>query len=126
MRDFCIKHEHSRMSFKNNVLYVWIFKILNVYKYYTYYDNMEFIWFLYKPMKPSKFVISDWTKLVGKEPTLRLFGQFLFTKISLSRLFVYKQDLLKFVTWIPTKEKIFYVSMWNLTSPRFGGQERQL
>jgi hypothetical protein len=35
MRLLCIKYEHSLMSFKNNVLLVWILKILNTYKYHS-------------------------------------------------------------------------------------------
>jgi hypothetical protein len=37
----CIKHEHSRMSFKNNVSFIWIFKILNTYKYHSYQQLHE-------------------------------------------------------------------------------------
>jgi hypothetical protein len=36
MRFICNKHEHSCVSFKNNVSFVWIFKILNMYKYHSY------------------------------------------------------------------------------------------
>jgi hypothetical protein len=32
----CIQHEYSCMSFKKKILYVWIFKILNMYKYCPY------------------------------------------------------------------------------------------
>jgi hypothetical protein len=44
-------------------------------------------------MKFGKFVISDSTKLVGKEPTLGFFGQFLFTKMNLSRFFLQTTSL---------------------------------
>jgi hypothetical protein len=47
----CIKHEYSCISFENNVSFVWIFKILNMYKYRLYYYNIKFIWVLYEPMK---------------------------------------------------------------------------
>jgi hypothetical protein len=33
----CVRHEHSRMSIKINVWSIWIFKILNMYKYHSYY-----------------------------------------------------------------------------------------
>jgi len=36
MQFLCIKYEHSRMSFKNNVSFIWIFNILNTYKYHLY------------------------------------------------------------------------------------------
>jgi hypothetical protein len=68
----CVKYEHSCMSFKNNVLSFLIFKILNMYKYHSYYYNTKFIRFflwtykkmdftqnLYEPMKiefRTKFV----------------------------------------------------------------------
>jgi hypothetical protein len=48
------------MPFKNNVLSIWIFKILNTYKYFFHINhNLEFMWFLYEPMK-TEF----WTKFV--------------------------------------------------------------
>jgi hypothetical protein len=55
--------------------------------------------------------------LVGKEPTLGLFGQFLLTKMSLSRLSIYKWHLLWLVT-IPTKEKIFSIYIKDPTMPK--------
>jgi hypothetical protein len=54
-----IKHEYSFMSFEKKISSIWIFKILNVYKYCSYQPCMEFIWFLYKAMKTrfhTKFV----------------------------------------------------------------------
>jgi hypothetical protein len=53
---FCIKPEHLCTSFKNNVSskylkYVQIIVDIN--------HNMEFMWFLYKPIKlgfPTKFI----------------------------------------------------------------------
>jgi len=44
---------------KKNVLFVWIFKTLNKYKYCSYYHDIEFIQFLNKHMKNgfcTKFV----------------------------------------------------------------------
>jgi hypothetical protein len=32
-RFLCIKYEHSCISLKNNASFIWIFKILNTYKY---------------------------------------------------------------------------------------------
>ncbi len=53
------------MSFKNNVSFVWIFKILNMYKYFSciFYTNLRKLGFthnLYEPMKPDKFVMRSW------------------------------------------------------------------
>ncbi len=49
------------------------------------------------------------TKLMGKEPTPGSFGQLLLTKMSVSKLYVYKQHFLRFVR-ILAEEKIFSVS----------------
>jgi hypothetical protein len=32
----CVKHEHLHTSFKNNVSFIWLFKILDTYKYCSY------------------------------------------------------------------------------------------
>jgi hypothetical protein len=59
-----IKHEHSYMSFKNNVSYVWIFKILNIYTNIIHINHsMGFMWFLYKPMKTSAHNLYEPMKL---------------------------------------------------------------
>ncbi len=57
------------------------------------------------------------TKLLGKEPTLKSFCQFLLMKMSLSRLFVCTWHLLKFVK-ISTKENILSISIWDSTMPK--------
>jgi hypothetical protein len=36
MHFLCIKHKHSYVSFKKQVSFFWIFKILNMYKYHSY------------------------------------------------------------------------------------------
>jgi hypothetical protein len=37
MRFLCIKQEHSSMSFKNNISFVWLFKKPNTCKYHSHW-----------------------------------------------------------------------------------------
>jgi hypothetical protein len=57
MQFFYIKHEHSCISFKNNISSIWIFKILNMYNIIHINHNTEFVQFLYEPIKLDKFVM---------------------------------------------------------------------
>ncbi len=70
----CIKHEHSCISLKKNVTYVWLFKILNTQvsfiltitwnscDFYMNLWKLNFTQNLYEPMKLGKFVMHLWKR----------------------------------------------------------------
>ncbi len=55
---FCIKHEYSHMSLKNNVSSIWICKNIICINH-----NIKFIWILYESMKLDKFVMEGKKKI---------------------------------------------------------------
>jgi hypothetical protein len=71
MKFLCIKQEHSHMSFKNNVSFIWMFKILYTYKYRSHYKNTKFIqffvrtyekWFSHKICMNLWIMVSLWSQ----------------------------------------------------------------